>query len=621
MYLLVDGDYLLSGFVPSSEDAVRSAVDLLLRAISDQLLQPPGSSDGATPPPATGGSAAVGAHIDLRLIFFSSAMMQSLDEVARSCLISSLRRQHFQVQVLDTVRGRSGSPIDAALCSKIAGLLHQDAQRSFNGQVASPSAGPGKLSLCLATPNAYVTTALDLAASRGCDVCFATYEGDEVAEELLSYVSPHFGCSGGVAKVKSGPGVSFVPNPAAVATALALLQQEAKDLPLSVVTQLKALQKKLEKDSDGHGMIFVDAAAFTATTPKANDAFVPPPPPPLPGLPDPFSATPAEEGSAAALPPSLPSPISGGASRVEEHQASTTSITSLPLFFEDVPATLMSPATAPPTILQQAVEPSASPPPPLVPRATLAVEGVPPVATMVPEGWAVAYSTTYQRHYYAYQTSTGQIRSTWQHPLGVEKQRELEQGVLEWQQTQQASPPPPQAAVLPEGWEERVDPRTGKTFYVDHINHQTTWKRPTVSSATPQNTSTTGITTSSTTTVASDLPPPWRMEHDPASGRPFYVNPQTRETRWERPSAVPAPAPEPAALLTDDWQPQVDPKTGRTFFVNHKTRQTSWEKPAKAVVGAPALPAPWQASVDPRTGRTFYINHDTRVTSWERPTY
>ena len=31
---------------------------------------------------------------------------------------------------------------------------------------------------------------------------------------------------------------------------------------------------------------------------------------------------------------------------------------------------------------------------------------------------------------------------------------------------------------LPAGWEERVDERTGRAFYLDHVNRVTTWQRP-----------------------------------------------------------------------------------------------------------------------------------------------
>ena len=49
------------------------------------------------------------------------------------------------------------------------------------------------------------------------------------------------------------------------------------------------------------------------------------------------------------------------------------------------------------------------------------------------------------------------------------------------------------ASDLPGGWEEMTDPSSGKTFYVDHANKITTWKRP-VAAAVTTSKSTTGST-------------------------------------------------------------------------------------------------------------------------------
>ena len=36
---------------------------------------------------------------------------------------------------------------------------------------------------------------------------------------------------------------------------------------------------------------------------------------------------------------------------------------------------------------------------------------------------------------------------------------------------------------LPTGWEESVDPKSGRTFYINHIEKKTTWERPVVTAA------------------------------------------------------------------------------------------------------------------------------------------
>jgi hypothetical protein len=38
--------------------------------------------------------------------------------------------------------------------------------------------------------------------------------------------------------------------------------------------------------------------------------------------------------------------------------------------------------------------------------------------------------------------------------------------------------PDPSSIPLPSGWEAKVDPSNGKTFYVDHVNKKTQWTHP-----------------------------------------------------------------------------------------------------------------------------------------------
>ena len=91
------------------------------------------------------------------------------------------------------------------------------------------------------------------------------------------------------------------------------------------------------------------------------------------------------------------------------------------------------------------------------------------------------------------------------------------------------------------------------------------------------------------------LPSGWESRVDPTTGRPFYVNLVERTTSWERPTApaaAPTPAPTPApppvteqteeaslASLPAGWEARVDPTSGRTFYVNLTERTTSWNPP------------------------------------------
>ena len=56
-----------------------------------------------------------------------------------------------------------------------------------------------------------------------------------------------------------------------------------------------------------------------------------------------------------------------------------------------------------------------------------------------------------------------------------------------------AAPPPPapapapaNVAPLPPGWEERVDPTSGRSFFVDLVNKTTSWERPAAEAAPPE---------------------------------------------------------------------------------------------------------------------------------------
>ncbi|KAL7705226.1 WW domain containing protein [Lotmaria passim] len=626
MYLLVDGDYFLSGFAPSSEEAVKGAVERLLAAIDTQLLQP-----------AAGGGNGAAFTIGSRLIFFSSALLDGLAAETRSCIISSLRRLRFQTHVLESIRGRPGTPVDAALCTKIIqlGLLPTAA-----GGGAS-SAAADKHSFCLVTHNAYVATALELLASRECgEVVFAVYSGDEVAEALLGYAAARYGGSGGVAVVarEAGGGVSFVPDTASAIAALAQVQQQQRgSLPLSTLTELKALEMKLQEENassrtgatvamplngkasdTSSKAASVQPAMPTADRPPSAPAVAPP----LPGVEDLFgshkvppqpptapqassssdeddngkndsSSDEVADGNTVKPPPEVPSTLMPMA-RVNALPPQTQPPTgpAVPSFFAVGPPREVTTATSPAAVAQLASPPPTLPPPPLVapaPAAAAVVEE-PDVATLLPSEWALLYDPARQRHFFAYTDSAGRSHATWQHPLGPEKQRDLEEKVQAWrlarvasslsqeQRQQQQQQQAPASVVLPEGWEQRVDHRTGRTFYVNHINKTTTWTMPTMATA-------------------------------PVSSPASSMS-----------SAAPMPTVRPDAA-NDEWESRVDPVSGRTFYVNHYTKQTSWTRPPALQQQQPSLPPNWEARVDPSTGRTYYVNHATKSTTWDRPAY
>ncbi len=81
-----------------------------------------------------------------------------------------------------------------------------------------------------------------------------------------------------------------------------------------------------------------------------------------------------------------------------------------------------------------------------------------------------------------------------------------------------------------------------------------------------------------------------------ANGRVYYANKQTKQTSWKKPVLNAAPPEEPKATkqaatkenvnktvtpqVQDIWREVVDKKTGKTYYYNKDTKETRWTNPA-----------------------------------------
>ncbi|CAG5078055.1 Oidioi.mRNA.OKI2018_I69.PAR.g8883.t1.cds [Oikopleura dioica] len=78
---------------------------------------------------------------------------------------------------------------------------------------------------------------------------------------------------------------------------------------------------------------------------------------------------------------------------------------------------------------------------------------------------------------------------------------------------------------LPPHWEEAIDPRTGKKYFIDHKRQTTTWVDP----------RTTSVGTTPVRTAPKELPYGWEMVQDKDYGT-IFINHIERKIQAEDPS-------------------------------------------------------------------------------------
>lgn len=142
-------------------------------------------------------------------------------------------------------------------------------------------------------------------------------------------------------------------------------------------------------------------------------------------------------------------------------------------------------------------------------------------------------------------------------------------------------------------WFPVVDPQSGDTYYANERTGETSWEKPEeilrLENAPHNNSITqneTPLLTNEPNQNDDNLPPGWFAVTDPQSGDEYFVNEQTGETTWDRPTnpnhtplLSNEPASEDESSLASGWFAVVEQESGDIYYANEQTGETSWEKP------------------------------------------
>ncbi|KRY17201.1 NEDD4-like E3 ubiquitin-protein ligase WWP2 [Trichinella patagoniensis] len=179
------------------------------------------------------------------------------------------------------------------------------------------------------------------------------------------------------------------------------------------------------------------------------------------------------------------------------------------------------------------------------------------VQQSLPAGWEERLDGFGRRYYIDHNT----MSTTWERPINV---------------------------PLPQGWELRYDP-FGRVYYVDHNTRTTTWQRP--------------------TQLMLQAHQQWQLLRDEG-----HIRWQQRFLDSSHVNLLPNDA-----QLPEGWERRQDPASGRFYYLNHNTRTTQWEHPLQSnSLLSEALPPGWDTGYTSE-GIQFFIDHNTRTTTYNDP--
>lgn len=224
--------------------------------------------------------------------------------------------------------------------------------------------------------------------------------------------------------------------------------------------------------------------------------------------------------------------------------------------------------------------------------------------------------------------------------------------------------------VMPPGWIALKD-HSGEVYYANEATGESSWTKPMMTQSTQEEMSSDKSSGNSADQSVDgtvddindeNLPPNWIALKDKDSGDTYYLNEDTMETTWDKPSPENDRSETGSYqdseqtsenntvddIVNDDdnlppgWETILDPTTGDYYYA-HENGETSWDRPASdstkngndrnnASQGPiednedsetslnDNLPSGWFSAVDKDSGDRYYCNEDTGETAWEHPT-
>lgn len=158
-------------------------------------------------------------------------------------------------------------------------------------------------------------------------------------------------------------------------------------------------------------------------------------------------------------------------------------------------------------------------------------------------------------------------------------------------------------------WTEHNDPGSGSLYWHNTATGESSWTRPAELQAAAAVASSTAVAVQAQAASSSG----WTEHRDPGSGKPYWFNPATKESRWTAPPELAAAAP---AAPVRTGPARTGAPAAAPAAVVAPTARTG----APATSSAPRAKArAWVACTDPGSGQVYYFDTLSQESTWQTP--